>query len=128
MKEEEFIEECWFIYGVRIKNYFFGFHIYHSAGSAGHVEFDWEKAMHPRLLGWIHTHPSGFGPRPSEMDNSVMRGWIRGLNRPMICGIFCDNDKEWYDYYRARPKGEIAYRKLAVEYTSKFVWGKYEIC
>jgi len=126
--EEEFIEECWFIYGVRIKNYFYGFYKYHSAGSSGHVEFDWKQAMNPMLIGWIHTHPNGFGPRPSSMDNSTMAGWVRGKARPLICGILCDDFEGWYDYYRAS-NGEIVNRKVVAEHTSKFVWGRYnEIC
>jgi hypothetical protein len=122
--KEEFIEECWFIYGVRTKNYFFGFPVYHSAGSSGHVEFDWKKALHPLLLGWIHTHPGWFGATPSETDNSTMAGWVRGRDRPMICGILCKEDQGWFDYYRDS-KREISHRVLIVEYTPNFVWGKF---
>jgi len=98
--KNEFIEECWFLYGFKIGKFFIGGPVYHSAGTSGHVEFDWEKAMNPLLIGWVHTHPNGFGPRPSETDNSTMRGWVRGKNRSMVCGIICDGEEGWYEYYR----------------------------
>jgi hypothetical protein len=123
MKKEEFIEECWFIYGVRIKNYFFGYPIYHSAGSSGHVEFDWKEAMHPMLLGWLHTHPFGFGSNPSETDNSTMRGWVRGRNKALVCGIMCGNDEKWFEYYR-KTDGDVTRRNIQVKYISNFLWGK----
>lgn len=139
--KEEFVEECWFIYGVRIKRYFFGVPVYQGAGSSGHVEFDWAKAMHPLLLGWIHTHPEGFGAYPSETDNSTMAGWVRGKARPLICGIICRETQDqsceelseedwpcgeeqcWFDYYRDF-NGGISRRVLTVGYTPNFVWGK----
>jgi hypothetical protein len=37
MKKEEFIEECWFIYGIRIRDFFIGYPKYHSAGTSGNV-------------------------------------------------------------------------------------------
>jgi hypothetical protein len=124
MKKEEFIEECWFIYGVRIRNYFFGFTVYHSAGNSGQVEFDWEKAMHPMLLGWIHTHPRYFGIRASSTDESTMRGWVRAKARRMICGILCHGEEGWYEFYRDSDS-EIKFRTGSVHYLPDFVWGKF---
>lgn len=123
--KEEFVEECWFIYGIRTKNYFFGFLVYQGAGSSGHVEFEWEKAMHPLLLGWVHTHPDGYGAYPSAMDNSTMAGWVRGKAQPLICGIFCEEKKNWFNYYRDF-RGDISkVLILDVKYTPKFVWGRF---
>ena len=106
MMTKEFIEECWFIYGIRLKGTYIGFPIYHSAGSSGQVEFDWKKAMNPFLLGWIHTHPNDFGCGPSETDNSTMRGWVRGKGKPLLCAILCDYEQGSYEYSRTL-KGEI---------------------
>jgi hypothetical protein len=122
MTEEEFIEECWFIYGVRIGRSILGYMVYHAAGTSGHVEFDWKKAMHPRLLGWLHTHPSGFGPHPSEMDNSTMKGWVRGKSKSMLCGITCDGQTLWHEYYRD-VDGEIKNQYLVLETANNFIWG-----
>jgi proteasome lid subunit RPN8/RPN11 len=124
--KEEFIEQCWFIYGIRVKGFFFGYLEYHSAGSSGHVEFDWEQAMNPLLIGWVHTHPDGYGIGPSETDNSTMRGWVRGKNRSLICGILCSSEEGWYDYYR-RPDGEIDLRSVEVRKNGKLIKGKIKI-
>ncbi len=119
----EFIEECWFIYGIRLGRFFLGFTVYHAAGSAGHVEFDWKKAMHPNLLGWIHTHPSGFGAGPSETDNSTMRGWVRGRGKPMICIIKCDDTKGCYEYSRWSD-GYIGKNDIKVRFFNRLIWGQ----
>jgi hypothetical protein len=108
---EEFIEECWFIYGIKVKGTYIGFPVYHAAGTSGHVEFDWKKAMNPFLLGWVHTHLNDFGSRPSDTDNSTMRGWVRGKGKPLLCAILCDNEEGHYEYYRT-PEGEIGRKWL----------------
>lgn len=124
MKKEEFIEECWFIYGIRIRDFFIGYPKYHSAGTSGNVEFSWKKAMNPLLIGWVHTHPKGFGPRPSKTDNSTMRGWVRGKGRSLVCGILCKEEQGWFDYYRGAD-GEIKCRDMVVHFYFNFIWGKY---
>jgi len=103
--------------------FFLGYPVYHSAGTSGNVEFSWEKAMNPFLIGWVHTHPNGFGPRPSETDNSTMRGWVRAKNKPLVCGILCKEDQGWFDYYRAG-EGEIMRRDMKVHFSFNRVWGK----
>jgi proteasome lid subunit RPN8/RPN11 len=121
---KEFIEECWFLYGVKTKNYFIGFLVYHSAGSSGGVEFDWKKAMHPVLLGWYHTHPYGFGANPSETDKSTMSGWVRGRGQPLLCGIGCEGKKNWFKFFRDS-EGNISRQLLEVDNNFPFVWGKF---
>jgi hypothetical protein len=121
--DKEFIEECWFLYGIRVKGHFFGYLEYHSAGSSGQVEFDWEQAMNPLLIGWVHTHPYGFGAGPSETDNSTMRGWVRGKNRPMVSGIRCDDEEIWYDYYR-KSDGEIDRRDIEIRKNGRLIKGR----
>ena len=110
---EEFIEECWFIYGIRLGSFFVGFKKYHSKGTSGSVEFSWEQAMNPFLIGWIHTH-GPFGLEPSEKDNSTMRSWVRGKAKPMICGIYSGRKKAWYNYFRPG----LHYRNFSI-YRSK---------
>jgi proteasome lid subunit RPN8/RPN11 len=119
---KEFIEECWFIYGIRVGRKIFGYKVYHASGTSGHVDFDWEKAMNPRLLGWLHTHPTGFGPHPSETDESTMRGWVRAKNKPLICGITCDGQTLWHEYYRDG-KGEIKHQYIILEMKNHIIWG-----
>ena len=121
--KEEFIEKCWFIYGIRIGGLFIGYSKYHSAGTSRNVEFGWKKAMNPLLIGWVHTHPDDFGPRPSETDNSTMRGWVRGKNQSLVCGILCKEEQGWFDYYRGAD-GKIKCRDMAVHFYFNFVWGK----
>ena len=127
MVEKEFIEECWFVYGVRVGSHYVGYTVYHSAGSSGEVEFDWEKAMNPFLIGWIHTHPNDFGCGPSETDNSTMRGWVRGKGKPLLCAIICDHEQGYYEYYR-ESDGVISRRnlkmKLAFSSLSMIIWGR----
>lgn len=99
--DKEFIEECWFIYGIKIGHTYIGYPVYHAAGTSGQVEFDWKKAMNPFLLGWVHTHPNDFGCGPSETDTSTMNGWVRGKGKPMLCVILCDHEQGCYEYYRS---------------------------
>ena len=121
--KKEFIEECWFIYGARIKNYFFGRPIYYGSGTAGGVDFDWKKAMHPLLIGWIHTHPGSFGIIPSETDNSTMRGWVRGRGKAFLCGIRCGDEVGWYAYFRG-PSGVINRITVEMNSTAGWIWGR----
>jgi hypothetical protein len=100
MPEENFFEECWFIYGVRLGGTYFGFLKYHSKGTAGSVEFDWHKALTPLCLGWYHSHPGEKFLTPSARDDKTMRSWVKGLMKPMLCGIFCQEDQECYCYFK----------------------------
>jgi hypothetical protein len=122
---EEFIEECWFIYGVKVGGIYIGIPIYHAAGTSGHVEFDWKKAMNPFLLGWIHTHPNDFGSAPSETDNSTMRGWVRGKGKPLLCAILCGNEQTCFEYYR-NPDGVISRKWFDLRIFFNIIIGKEE--
>jgi len=97
---DEKIEQCWFLYGIRIGRWSLGFLKYHSKGTEASVDFDWQKVMASKyFLGWYHTHPT-FSSEPSELDEKTMRSWIRGLGRNLICGILgTDGHKCWY-YFR----------------------------
>jgi len=100
MFDEGFVEECWFIYGIHFRSWYIGFLKYHSSGTAGSVEFDWHKALAPFFLGWYHSHPGVKFLTPSDIDNKTMRSWIKGLYRPLLCGIFCGGEQRCYCYYK----------------------------
>ena len=113
--EKEFIEECWFIYGIWIgRSSFIGHLVHHSAGTSGSVDFDWKESMSPRLLGWLHSHPPSFGVGPSDTDESAMRGWVRARNDKLICGISSMEHFNWLLYFR-RPDREIGWSFLNVQ-------------
>lgn len=92
-------EKCWFIYGVQTNQSFRGLLVYHSMGSETSVDFSYKKAMNPFVIGWLHTHPEGFCDT-SEEDNKTMRSWVKGLNKPRICGIMTSDCQVWYRYAR----------------------------
>jgi hypothetical protein len=101
MLEEGFVEECWFIYGLRLGRIYMGFLRYHSSGTVASVDFDWHKALSPLFIGWYHSHPGIKALTPSEIDNSTMRSWIKGLARPLLCGIICAWEQQCYCYYKS---------------------------
>jgi hypothetical protein len=117
----EFVEVCWFVYGIRVGKTFFGYKVFHSRGKTASVEFSWEKAMNPLLIGWVHTH-GPFGFYPSERDNATMRSWVRAKNKPMICGISCDGIIVWYDYFRNKDLS-IDSHPMRVTEENGFVFG-----
>ena len=100
MSEEDFVEECWFIYGLRLGRIYIGFLKYHSKGTAGGVDFDWHKALTPLLIGWYHSHPGRKFLTPSSIDDRTMRSWIKATNKKLLCGIFCQDEQRCYCYYK----------------------------
>lgn len=91
MKESSFFEECWFIYGFRIKNWFFGIVKKHSAGSVAGVKFDWRKIQDSKsLIGFFHTHPGSHKPMYSDTDYRTMNAWVSCIWRDLVCGIWND--------------------------------------
>lgn len=117
-----FSEECWFIHGIKIGGFYFGRLKYHSIGSWGAVDFDWEKALKSKtLIGWYHSHPSGIGASPSTKDHRTMRSWVRSIDKPLICGFFCDGDQASFLFYQR--KGEIVYSKLYSHLRGRFYMG-----
>jgi len=83
-----FNEECWIIYGVRVKKTLLGYMSYESEGSPASVDFNWEKVFQfkDKIIGFNHTHPSGM-ETPSSIDDTTMIGWVKALGKPLICGI-----------------------------------------
>jgi hypothetical protein len=100
MMDESFVEECWFIYGLRLGSIYLGFLKYHSKGTAGSVDFDWHKALTPLLIGWYHSHPGRKFLTPSSIDDRTMRSWIKATNKKLLCGIFCQDEQRCYCYYK----------------------------
>lgn len=121
MTEE--VEHCWFLYGIRIKNRFWGFLKFEAIGTSASVGFNWKKGMSRFCLGWLHTHPSEYGTIPSDVDERTMRSWVKALGRPMICGIACDEEVTWYDYNRAEDRS-ISQFRLEVDKRWLFLKGK----
>jgi hypothetical protein len=94
----DFSEECWFIYGIKVKKYYFGFLRYHSKGAYASVEFDWLKALNRFQIGWYHSHPGKKCLTPSDRDRRTMRSWVLGKGKSMLCGIFCNGEQRCYLY------------------------------
>ena len=86
--EKNFFERCWFIYGFKIENYYFGFVKKHSNGIVGGVEFDWKKVWDSKyLIGWFHTHPKNMLAY-SDTDYKTMTAWVDCLWKDLVCGIW----------------------------------------
>jgi hypothetical protein len=100
---KDFVEECWFVYGIRIFRRFIGFRVYHSSGTPSQVQFSWEKALSKFLIGWVHTHPKGH-THVSYTDDKTMRGWTLALGKPLLCGVVCDGSHRGWQYWKKRPK------------------------
>jgi len=98
---KNFVEECWFIYGIKFFGKFVGFRVYHSSGTPGSVEFKWEKALSKFLIGWVHTHPSGI-THVSDTDDRTMRGWCIGLGKPLLCVVVADGQARAWCYWKKR--------------------------
>jgi hypothetical protein len=98
--EKSFVEQCWFLYGIRLGRLYLGFLRYHSEGTAASVDFDWEKALSPLQMGWFHSHPGVKFLTPSSRDNKTMRGWVKARAKPLLCGIFCQGEQKCYCYYK----------------------------
>lgn len=100
--KEDFVEDCWFMYGLRIGRFFLGFLYYSCHGTEASVTFDWQGMPPKTLIGWYHTHPGIKSLMPSSMDDQTMRSWVRGLGRPFLCGIICHGEQRCFLYYKKR--------------------------
>lgn len=100
------MEECWFIYGMKIGPCWVGRLKYHSRGTVASVDFDWSKAANVTIIGFYHSHPGG-RPSPSTRDDRTMSAWVRAEGRPLLCGIFSNNLQQCFVYKRG-PIGDIS--------------------
>jgi len=132
--EEGFVEEVWFLFGIRIFNLFFGFTVYQNSGEVAHVDFNWKKAFsflpflkdsNKFLIGFYHTHPGG-DPYPSTTDTETMGTWVIALGKPTLCGIRSGNDQRCYLYKRvAADSSDIKYKKISSVWYKNFFCGRY---
>ena len=134
--QEGFAEEVWFLYGIRIFNFFFGFTVYQNKGEVAYVTFDWKKAFsflpfikdaNKFLIGFYHTHPGG-DPAPSSTDTSTMNSWVKALGKKALCGIRSGNKQKCYLYMRVSERSsEVKYKRInSVLFENIFI-GKYTI-
>ena len=92
-------ENCWFLYGIRINGVFLGYKKFHSSGSEVEVNFDYNEAKKPFVVGWLHTHIGMKNSRPSATDHRAMRSWVKAHYKPYICGIRCEDEEKYYCFY-----------------------------
>lgn len=116
-----FKEDCWIIYGLKIKDSLYGIMIYESQGSLSSVDFDWEKVFNNRMkiIGFNHTHFQTFDI-PSSIDDHTMTGWVKALGKPLLCGIKCDLGQKMYLYERSK-KGIVNYREVKFTIGANFI-------
>lgn len=99
MAGKSFIENCWYLYGIRLGKYIIGYRRYHGSGTAGSVRIDYKTASNPWVVGWYHTHPGIKNINPSSTDNKTMRSWVRAFYKYYLCGIICGNREACYCYH-----------------------------
>ena len=127
-EEEGFVENCWFIYGIRIGIFCIGWVKHHSSGSTGGVSFDLDKVIdHPRFLGWVHTHPGEGFVQPSSTDHKTMRGWVRTQGRPLLCVIVSGSEGATYEYARKYSHGPIVYWNRSARLFSQRLFISYAV-
>ena len=132
--ENNFVEEVWFLFGIRIFNLFFGFTVYQNSGEVAHVDFNWKKAFsflpflkdsNKFLIGFYHTHPGG-DPYPSSTDTETMGTWVKAMGKPMLAGIKSGNDQRCYLYKRtAEDSSDIKYKRMKSVWFKNFFCGRY---
>ena len=93
-------EECWIIYGVNIGPFFVGFTKKEAEGDPASVTFDWEKNLHKRVLGGLHTHPFQKRLHMSSIDHRTMRSWVKAKDRAQICGIKNESRSRFFCFMR----------------------------
>lgn len=108
-KDRSFVEEVWFLYGLKVAGRYFGRLAYRNDGQVAQVRFDWAQAFFNKfggteanwsLIGFYHTHPGGH-PSPSSTDDETMGTWVKSMGKPMLCGIISGDNQKCYLYQRA---------------------------
>lgn len=119
-------ERCWFLFGKKIGKRYIGVLKYHSEGGPAQVDFNWEEAIKGNLIGFLHTHPSGF-EGPSQRDHKTMKAWVRAEGKSLICGIHSGKKKNFFLYYKSY-KGRIESKMLKTKVIGNVVLAKeYEV-
>lgn len=129
---DNFVEQVWFVYGLKIGPFYFGFLEYQNDGEPCQVKFDPLKAFfgkkilgriksNKRMLGFYHSHPSGI-ISPSSTDDATMDAWVKAMGKDMLCGIMAGEQQTCFVYRRLlKRKAETDY--IAV--SSKIFFKKY---
>ena len=118
-----FVEECWFVYGIKVLGRFFGFKVYHSSGTPGSVEFKWERALLKYMVGWVHTHPPGFN-YVSGTDDKTMKGWSIALGKPLLCAVSCDGGVKAWQYWKetkSRNSSVVCRKEISIKVKGPFI-------
>lgn len=135
-EEAGFVEEVWFLYGIRLWSLFIGFTVYQNSGEVAQVNFNWEKAFsflpflknaNKFLIGFYHTHPGG-DPSPSTTDTETMGTWVKALGRPTLCLIKSEGVYKCYLYMRSnKNSSDIKYKKIKSFLFKNIFIGKYTV-
>lgn len=133
-EEAGFVEEVWFLYGIRLWSLFIGFTVYQNSGEVAQVNFNWEKAFsflpflknaNKFLIGFYHTHPGG-EPSPSTTDTETMGTWVKAMGKAMLAGIKSGDKQKCYLYRRVSPdSSDIKYKKIKSLWVKNFFVGRY---
>lgn len=121
-----FKEECWVVYGYKTKSHYFGVLSYQGSGSFASVDFDWRKATNKKVLGFYHTHPSGF-TEPSDRDHRTMRAMVRAEGRELLCGILTNKTHKCFLYKRQEDGSIKPFRLTTMQlFGIKFLIGGFD--
>lgn len=87
------VEQCWVLTGVQngVTSWRFR-RRQRSTGQIASVEAAWDWALRREerfgdVIGFFHTHPRGFGAKPSATDIRTMNAWCSALGKPLLCVI-----------------------------------------
>lgn len=118
---EDFYEECWVIYGYDWDGIKLGLMLYEAEGTASSVDFDWKRVMKNAkyIMGFNHTHPEGHSI-PSAIDDETMKGWVKALGRPLICGIK-NGDWQRFFIYERDDAGKVQCREISFKQIGNFI-------
>ncbi len=87
------VERCWVLVGEQLQDAMWRMRRRQRVeGDPASVEAQWEWALKREettgdVLGFFHTHPSGYGTAPSQRDIRTMQAWCSAFGKPLLCLI-----------------------------------------
>ena len=87
------VERCWVLVGEQLQDGTWRMRRRQRVeGDPASVEAQWEWALqreetHGDVLGFFHTHPTGYGTAPSQRDIRTMQAWCSAFGKPLLCLI-----------------------------------------